>query len=584
MGVAEAARGAAEGNRVEEATRGFDEGLAICARAGAGGAAEVGYRCLLLALQRMDFHGLRHELQPAIAASEEARRQAWVGGLLPEYAHAVSRRAILESFRDAHGASRAHAEEVVLLGEPCSIVQEAREFLAETAIERHDFPEARRLLTAVERCPDCPGRFGLVGLGALAELARDPRDPQGEQLLAWLDGLTEALARAGRLGSGALGSMLRGASRVERDPPRARALFRQALQQVASAPAGSPRDEKARLHAHLGLIAEAAARGAHDEALANLLALEGVPAPAGCLVGVVQDFVRTLFLVRGPDGHLRGRFERSAGPRSAPGEPPPLRLPAAMLPALRGCGPIAVVATAPVFGAANLLPPELPWAYLGAVADPAPPPPTARRRAGAPGEVAPAPRRRLVVSAPDQPVGLQLPLLRRSWPVAAAGEDLVELHGARATPAAVLAGMAAADAIELHVHGVVDPRVSDAAALVLSQPPGDGAASPFLTADAIQRVRLARRPLVLLGACQAARSARYGPLRWNLPAAFLRAGAALVVASPSPVADADAGAFFDRLRARIARGESPALALRDERMRALAREPDHWSRDLVLFA
>jgi tetratricopeptide (TPR) repeat protein len=561
LAVARRARTEAAANRVDAADRLLRQGRADCRARGGPPRA-----CLQLSLALVDLHLPRHTLPPAFEAARAAVAEARAGAFIPELAHALTRLALLESFRDAHAPAVAHAEEALLLGEPCRSVQDAREFLAESALERRDFPAARRTIAQVVRCPERPSRFGRPALGILAELARAPHDPSGAETLRWLDQTVDELHRAGQLGTGALGTMLQGQARVERDPARARALFRRALEQAATAPPGSVRDEKARLYAYLGLLAEAGGRRAWQEALATVFEMEGLAPRPGCLVAFSRHFLRSLVLVRGPDGQVDGHFDAHTPP-SAQEDP---RLPPALQPALRGCGEVAVIARAPVLGAAHVLPPDLPWSYVGSDARPAPSP------AG--------PRRRLVVSDPDLPGDLPLPALRRVRVTPAPDEQVVELHGARATAAALLAEMPAADSIELHVHGVMDPRISDAATLVLSPPPaGDPLPSPFLTAAEIQRTALPRRPLVLLGACQAARGARYGPLTWSLPAAFLRAGAALVIASPAPVADADAGPFFDRLRARITGGESPALALRDERVHALARKPDHWSRDLVLF-
>lgn len=39
-----------------------------------------------------------------------------------------------------------------------------------------------------------------------------------------------------------------------------------------------------------------------------------------------------------------------------------------------------------------------------------------------------------------------------------------------------------------------------------------------------------------------------------------------MIASPAPVQDCEAGPFFDAVRARIRRGASPAVAVRDERV------------------
>jgi hypothetical protein len=69
-----------------------------------------------------------------------------------------------------------------------------------------------------------------------------------------------------------------------------------------------------------------------------------------------------------------------------------------------------------------------------------------------------------------------------------------------------------------------------------------------------------------------------------LPAAFVAAGARAVIASTEVIEDADAGIFFDDLRARIERGVSPTVALRDARSAWLAVHPAaDWVRSLMVF-
>jgi hypothetical protein len=68
-----------------------------------------------------------------------------------------------------------------------------------------------------------------------------------------------------------------------------------------------------------------------------------------------------------------------------------------------------------------------------------------------------------------------------------------------------------------------------------------------------------------------------------LPLAFTRAGARAVFASPAPIRDADAGAFFDGVLARTREGATPARALRDARVSALKKEENSWIRSVLVF-
>lgn len=65
--------------------------------------------------------------------------------------------------------------------------------------------------------------------------------------------------------------------------------------------------------------------------------------------------------------------------------------------------------------------------------------------------------------------------------------------------------------------------------------------------------------------------------------AFVEAGASAVLASPSAIQDAEAGPFFEAVRARIRAGEPPAQALRDARVEFLGRDPQSSVKDVVLF-
>jgi hypothetical protein len=103
-----------------------------------------------------------------------------------------------------------------------------------------------------------------------------------------------------------------------------------------------------------------------------------------------------------------------------------------------------------------------------------------------------------------------------------------------------------------------------------------------LTANAIGKLKLARAPLVALAACSAAHTAPFLHKAWSLPMAFVNAGARAVLASSSPVPDREADRFFDRVLARIHDGQSPAIALRDERVAWRARGQP-WTTDVILF-
>jgi hypothetical protein len=212
-----------------------------------------------------------------------------------------------------------------------------------------------------------------------------------------------------------------------------------------------------------------------------------------------------------------------------------------------------------------ILPPEIAWSY------------SLQRRRLKTAPPSPAPRR-LVVSDVDAPAALGLPRLA-PWSSAAVG-DRTWLHGAEATPARVLRELAEASEVEIHAHGVVDASLSDASLIVLS-PGRDGEYA--LRAARIRQQPLSGQPVVILAACHAAQVAPFIHEPWGLPMAFVDAGARAVIGSAAPIPDAEAGPFFEALLTRIRSGTPPAIALRDQRMVALAQPNMAWTREVMLF-
>ena len=169
-------------------------------------------------------------------------------------------------------------------------------------------------------------------------------------------------------------------------------------------------------------------------------------------------------------------------------------LPAAIRDITKNCERVDVLATVPFLGRSGLFPGHVAWGYLqkGEQTRPLPEHPV-----------------RLVVHDVEAPANLELPRLGRQLFAGAPYRQLISLRGIEATPDQVLRRLTMADFIELHVHGLLDPRVSDAPSLVLS-PNQEGHA--LLSARAIEQVSLARGPGVFLGACDGAQGASY----WSL--------------------------------------------------------------------
>ena len=102
------------------------------------------------------------------------------------------------------------------------------------------------------------------------------------------------------------------------------------------------------------------------------------------------------------------------------------------------------------------------------------------------------------------------------------------------------------------------PPASTAQQPPQTAPPRPGLDFEFFRSK-VQPIFLARREgHARCIACHAGATASYRHEPWGLPAAFVEAGARAVIASPDIISDADAGAFFDAVRAQIERGGSPA--------------------------
>jgi cellulose synthase operon protein C len=303
------------------------------------------------------------------------------------------------------------------------------------------------------------------------------------------------------------------------------------------------------------LIGDAGRRGDWPAALA-LFEEEFAAAPAGCLVAASSDDERSVALVRGPDGAVRGAYQtdRRIGAVDAA-----TIVPRDLLAPLAPCRSIAVIARPPLHGATALLPPELPWAFVG---------PT---RAAASKTDAHA----VIVDDARPPASLALPALRP----ATTPPGALRVTGSAATPSRVRAALADATYVELHAHGIVDAAQSETSFLALSpDPDGDYA----LTAATVRATSMRGAPVVVLAACRTATVAPSLHRRWSLPDAFLAAGARAVIATTDAVPDDEVGPWLADLRARLDRGETPAAAVAALRARALA-DGKAWAAGWLVF-
>ena len=304
------------------------------------------------------------------------------------------------------------------------------------------------------------------------------------------------------------------------------------------------------------VIDRLAARAAWSDAVAVMSREVGVAPPTACALFASTDHGAWTLIALDAAGQPVGARGAAAADTAALDTG---ALAPGVVAALASCPQVQVVARPPLHGQASLLPAARPWAF---VRGPATAPIVAAARTVVIGDALPPPSLGLPALAP-----LAVP----------AGTDA--LRAAAATPDAVLAALADATYAELHVHGQVDLAVADASFLALS-PGADGTWS--LTAGAVRKARLRAAPVVVLAACRAAVVAPFQHARWSLPDAFLAAGARAVIAPAVDIPDAEAGPFFDQIRARILGGEAPAVAVAAVRAAAVARG-QAWAASVVVF-
>jgi hypothetical protein len=349
------------------------------------------------------------------------------------------------------------------------------------------------------------------------------------------------------------------------DRDAALALLRPAM---APARAGLDADgKKARTFAYQLLAVDAGRRGDFGDALDRLAAEAGVPAGQRCALGVALDDARVVVAARDGAGQAVGHYEAT---RPRPEIDAAHLVPEAVRAALSACPEVSVYALAPLHGQPEILPPELAWSYRMGRGP-------SQKAAVSPSPPSPSSGQRLVISDVLPPATLSLP---RLFPWTTSAPGVRWLAGASATPAHVLAELGDAGEIEFNAHGLVDLDLSDTWLLALSP---DAAGHFALTAADLERQPLRHRPLVVLAACNAGRVAPYLHEPWSLPLAFIDAGARAVFASAEAIPDASAGPFFDAVLARVRGGQSPSVALRDERQLWLRQAVGSWTRYVLAF-
>ncbi len=447
--------------------------------------------------------------------------------------------------------ARAYSHEVRLRApDNCDYEEREHELLATTLINQLK-PEAARAELAKLTCAHAESPFSLFNR---AEIERDRAEP-GE--VAKIRGSIGQLRSdpATVPAAQAMLDAIEGRLLVVHDPATARPLLRRAIERADKLPAWDIEVRRARAYAYADLVLAAAKANDATAALALLVEEAGVPAPAGCVVGVAVDDQRRFVVARGSDHQLRLHYDET---RRDTAVDPGSIVPAELVATLAGCATVDVLARAPLHGTPRILPPEIAWRYVSPRNAP----------------VGPQASRSVVVADAEPPASLGLPRLA-AW---SSAPGAMLLSGPAATPTAVLAAITDAGDVVIDVHGL--DGGADAAYLALSP---DAAGLYVLTPNMVRATKLTGSPMIVLAACHGSKGASVMHEPWSLPSAFVFAGARAVIASPEPMPDRDASIFFDELRAKTLAGTPIAVALRDVRTAWLTANRGNWVRDLIVF-
>ena len=485
---------------------------------------------------------------PAAAAEVLARVRATAAGVVPYEDDALISAAQIATLRDdidGSGAAvaAAYLAEVQLADMACESKRLVRDAVIAALINQNRTADARTLVATAQVCTDPAWRYRPFFEVELVDHA-------DRAAVAKLRAQIAALRPAAGQGELAMLDHLEGRLVLPDAPDEGRALLRRAI-------ASTVHDAlavKARSYSYSVLVEDAARRSAWADALQLLAEERGTTPPTRCVLGAAEE-TSSIFVARGADGALIGAIvPRAAGERLGAA-----RVPDSIVTALASCPTVDVLARQPYYGMPGLLPAKLAWRFDTGPATPA-------TRPGAPV---------VVIANVPAPAELHLASLAPVTPP----RDSIVIEGTSATPARALAAMADAGFVEIHAHGLTDVG-DDAAVLVLAP---DATGDYALTSKAIIATPLRGHPVVALAACGAAATGHAFQTTWGLVDAFRTAGAHTVIASPDPIADAAAPKFFAAVRARIAAGADPSIAVRDERIGWTEPAQRAWIDRVVVF-
>jgi hypothetical protein len=528
--------------------RGVLEALAIARPAADACAVEWAHRCAQLALDAAELSAELGFVDDAVKYGRLAFDHYRAARTIMLEDRTLGYLGELERHRGRRVLARAIFVEVEQRApDDCKNATYARIGRAKIALVGEDLAETRKLLAAIEACEQPLDEFALT---IAIDLARRSAMPADRELATrWLDAAKKLpeprIAALAEVGAARLA--------IASDPAARAPLEALVQKHAAAATAGETTALALRAWATDALIAAAGER--NDWAAADAAARVEIRAAqsTACTVVASIDQDRQTIAVRGNDNTWRGVGRRESLAKLDA----KTFVPTYLVQALRGCARIEVFARPPLHGRTTLLPPDLPWVFVGG-----------------PPRAAPAHAKRSVivtdVVAPD--ASLALPKLAPSTNLPA---DAVIVRGAAATPSRVLAELANATYVEINAHGVVDLDAADASFLALSPEPSG---KSMLTGADVRRAKL-DSAIVVLAACRTARVAPYLHRRWTLPDAFLAGGARAVIATDVDVPDRDANNVFADLRDRLARGETAAAAVAAIR----GSNPASWTARLVVF-
>jgi sarcosine oxidase gamma subunit len=489
----------------------------------------------------------------AIAATLAAEEDDWELGIA--VLHGAAEVAVVRrgASVDPMVLAGAYLDELGLRTDDCASELYRHDFLAIAAINQNR-PEVAREHVArageltAGRCASMGPRINSIF--AASHVLQHGGAP--DQVAALRAAIAVARTGASTAGERALLDHAEGRLLIESDRAAGEARLRAAIGATSATGDDVPL-KRARTYSFTVLALDAGRRGDYSAALA-LLADEIGGAAAQCTVGIVGED-RILVVASGADGVVTGRYgDVPVGQFSLPAAG---LVPAELSSTLTGCARVVVLAKGAYYGLGRLLPASLAWSN--------------RSSAGAAtGDRRGLPGTRLVVTGIEPPASLGFPALRAEPDV----QGAIVLRAMAATPRRVLDEARRAATLEIHAHGLIDVTEPGAAALVLSP---DAGGEYALTADAVAGVRLDNHPVVILGACHAGSIPR-SLEPWGLADAFITAGAQAVIASPALVPDTDGANALAAIAARVRGGDTPAAAVRDERVRR-----GGWLEELVIF-